>query len=100
MNGGDIERPRAYLSKTIQDRRRRIIQETVKMINEGGLGKLSLSEVSRRAGVARRTIYYGFETRDALIMSAMDEQSDRLEQGAHYQHEHGSLGRVIERICY
>lgn len=100
MNKVEIERSTGYFSKTMQERRRRIVSETIQMINEGGIDTLSLSEVCRRASVARRTIYYAFETRDSLIAAAMEEQMDRLEQGIVYEHQAGTLARVIERICH
>lgn len=100
MKDVELDRSTGYFSKSMQDRRRRIILETIQMINEGGIGNLSLSEVCRRANVARRTIYYAFETRDSLIAAAIEEQTDRLEQGILYEHEVGSLARVIERICH
>jgi len=60
-------RPRAYNSKSMNERRARIIAATLELISQEGLGGVTIRNVSKRAGVALRTLYLYFESREAII---------------------------------
>ncbi|RYM01706.1 TetR/AcrR family transcriptional regulator [Sphingobium indicum] len=53
------------------ERRRRILRETQHMLAEQGLGGFSTMELSRRSGVAQRTIFNAFGNRDNLVALAI-----------------------------
>lgn len=53
-----------------------LIDTAVRLVSEKGMEALSLSEVAREAGVNRTTVYYHFDSREALV-SAVREWSAR-----------------------
>jgi AcrR family transcriptional regulator len=57
--------------------RERIVQASVELIAEQGLGALSMREVARRAGVSHQAPYYYFQDREA-ILGAIAEQGFRM----------------------
>lgn len=58
----------------IDDRVRRskeiVLGTTLDLLTEGGIGGVSVDEVSRRSGVAKTTIYRHWPTRSGLVMEA------------------------------
>jgi AcrR family transcriptional regulator len=57
--------------------RERILQASLALIEEQGLGTLSMREVARRAGVSHQAPYYYFADREA-ILGAIAEQGFRM----------------------
>jgi AcrR family transcriptional regulator len=57
--------------------RERIIQASLELIEQQGLGALSMREVARRAGVSHQAPYYYFADREA-ILGAIAEQGFRM----------------------
>jgi AcrR family transcriptional regulator len=70
------------------DLRRRILHASVALIEQEGLGALSLREVARRAGVSHQAPYHHFADREA-ILGAIAEQGFQVLRDA--------LERVIEQ---
>ena len=58
-----------------------IIAATVRLISEKGVQALSIAAVARAAGVDRKTLYYHFADRDALIETVKDWSSEQLTRG-------------------
>jgi len=58
----------------IDDRVRRskelVLKTTFQLLQEGGIGGVSIDEVARRSGVAKTTIYRHWTSRAALLMDA------------------------------
>ena len=48
----------------------RVLEETYRLLFEGGIGGVSVDEVARRSGVAKTTIYRHWPTRSALVLDA------------------------------
>jgi AcrR family transcriptional regulator len=55
------------------DRRASIIKTVLQLAEEGGYDRIQLREISKRSGIAMRTIYKYFGSREALIASTMAE---------------------------
>lgn len=53
-------------------RRAQIVQAAIDTVNEVGYPRASLSEIARRAGVAKSAIVYYFATKDALLLHVVD----------------------------
>jgi AcrR family transcriptional regulator len=68
--GGDGAAPAEAL-------RERILQASLALIDEGGLGALSMREVARRAGVSHQAPYHYFADREA-ILGALAEHGFRM----------------------
>lgn len=58
-----------------------IIAATVQLISEKGVDALSVAAVARSMGVDRKTVYYHFADREALLESALQWSSDQLTRG-------------------
>lgn len=55
-----------------------LIETAVRLVSDKGMEALSLSEVAREAGVNRTTIYYHFDSRDALVAAVREWSSRQL----------------------
>lgn len=87
-----------YSSPAILDRRRRILEETRSLIAEQGIGDFSMHELCKRAGVAKRTLYNAFQTRERLIGVAIQEYFTDYLTRINYRSPAGTLQRNVERI--
>jgi AcrR family transcriptional regulator len=92
------ERPQTYSSPAIIERRRRILEETRKVIAEQGIAALSMNEIGQRAGVAKRTLYNAFQTRERMIASAIQEYFDEYVSRIAYSSTPGTLQYNLERM--
>ena len=92
------EKPLTYSSPAILARRRRILDETRTLIAEQGIGNFSMNDLCTRAGVAKRTLYNAFQTRERLIATAIQEYFLEYLSRIQYRSEPGTLERSVERI--
>lgn len=60
------------------DVRASILQASIALMNEGGLGALSMREVARRAGVSHQAPYHYFADREAILAELAGDGFDRL----------------------
>ena len=69
----DVEgvRTLVYKSDNIFERRRRVLHEARRLISERSLAEFSIEELCRRAGIARRTFYNAFGSRENVIALAI-----------------------------
>jgi len=65
-------------SATRDDVRAEILEASIQLMNEGGLGALSMREVARRAGVSHQAPYHYFADRGAILAELAGEGFDRL----------------------
>jgi AcrR family transcriptional regulator len=56
--------------RRVQRSKHLVLAETYKLLSEGGIGGVSIDEVSRRSGVSKTTIYRHWPSRSALLMDA------------------------------
>jgi len=78
-------------------RRRRILHETRKLINEVGLEGFSMREVSKRAGVAPKTLYNAYGDRDQLIGIAIREMYDAIQEKLKLETSESTLKGLLNR---
>lgn len=55
-----------------QDTRTRIVEAAEALFYEHGLRSVSVDAIAERAGVTKRTLYYHFDSKDALIAAYLD----------------------------
>ena len=79
------------------ERRRRILHETRKLINEEGLEGFSMRELSKRADVAPKTLYNAFGDRDRLIGLAIREMFDALRYNVKFKTSDKTLSGLLDR---
>ena len=60
------------------DVRAGILNASLQLMNEGGLGSLSMREVARRAGVSHQAPYHYFQDREAILAELSGEGFDQL----------------------
>jgi AcrR family transcriptional regulator len=94
------EKALVYSSPAIHARRRRILDETRKLIAERGLTHFSMDEICKRADVSKRTLYNAFQTKERMIAMAIHEYFDRYISRLPYTHPVGTLQRNIERMVF
>jgi AcrR family transcriptional regulator len=58
--------------------KKRLVDESVRLIDEQGLGALSFREMSRRAGVSHQTPYHHFSNREGILAAIAHEGFVRL----------------------
>jgi AcrR family transcriptional regulator len=82
-----IDAPAAPLGRRQPTRRRNkgfeethalLIDTAIRLMSEKGTEALSLSEVAREAGVNRTTVYYHFESREALLTAVRAWSANQL----------------------
>ena len=92
------EKPQTYSSPAIRARRRRILEETRLLIAEQGLANFNMNELCKRAGVAKRTLYNAFQTREQMIAIAIGEYFQDYIDRIPYTAAPGTLQRNVERL--
>ncbi|WP_150293203.1 TetR/AcrR family transcriptional regulator [Sphingobium estronivorans] len=89
---------RTYNSRSMTERRSRIIAAALAIIEEGGPNSATIRSVSKRAGVALRTLYLYFDNREAMISVAIKEffhQSLELDSS---KNDPATVADVVERL--
>jgi AcrR family transcriptional regulator len=96
-NGGTQERPtpkrsaasgRPALSREFiaQHKQRRIMDALAELTSEQGYEATKISDIVKRAGVARKTLYDNFEGKEEVFLAAFDSACDevvsRVEEGS------------------
>lgn len=84
------------LNKTIATRddvRAGILQASLTLMNEGGLGALSMREVARRAGVSHQAPYHYFQDREAILAELAGDGFDKL-----YDYMVSALGHAKDKV--
>ena len=71
-------RRKTYASAQINERRARILSEALALIIETGSTGFTIQELSRRADVAPRTLYYAFGDKEGVIESAVLDHFSEL----------------------
>jgi AcrR family transcriptional regulator len=92
------DKPQTYSSPAIRARRKRILDETRKLIAEQGLANFNMNELCQRAEVAKRTLYNAFQTREQMIAIAIGEYSQDYIDRIPYTAPAGTLQRNLERL--
>ncbi len=72
--------PRTALQneKIRQDKRRLIMDAALELFANEGFHATSISKITKKAGISKGLMYSYFESKDALLMSIMDESIDEM----------------------
>jgi AcrR family transcriptional regulator len=62
------------------DLRQKVLKASLALIEEGGLDRLSMREVARKAGVSHQAPYHYFDDREAILAELAGEGFSRLGQ--------------------
>jgi AcrR family transcriptional regulator len=72
--------PGARLATNQLKRMRRIVDAAVELAEQGGFEAVRLRDVAERSDVALGTLYKYFRSKEDILLFALDEEVDRLEQ--------------------
>ncbi len=75
-----------------EDVRSEILKASVDLMNEGGIGALSMREVARRAGVSHQAPYHYFSDREAILAELAGRGFDQL-----YDYMISALGQARDK---
>ncbi len=70
--------PSRRRNKGFQETHALLIDTAVRLMSEKGTEALSLSEVAREAGVNRTTVYYHFDSREALLAAVREWSANQF----------------------
>lgn len=62
------------------DLRRQVLKASLELIGQGGLDRLSMREVARKAGVSHQAPYHHFADREAILAALADEGFAKLKE--------------------
>ena len=88
-----------YASPTIKARRHRILSETRKIISEQDIAAATMEEIARRAGVAKRTIYNAFQSKERMIAAAIQQYFDVYAARLTFHTREATVDWMIERLA-
>jgi AcrR family transcriptional regulator len=78
--------------------RRRIIDAAYEVFYKGGFARAGVDAIAETAGVTKRTLYYHFDSKDALIAAVLDAQHElvlaRIQRWA--KRASGDPARIVE----
>jgi len=94
------EKSQVYASAAIVQRRKRILKETRKLIAEVGVQGFSVRQLCLRSGVALRTLYNAFHSKDRLIAIAIREAYDEVERSVEYRTSADTLEGIVDRLVF
>jgi len=87
-----------YKSDNITRRRRRILSETRLLISERGFAGFTIRELCRRAGIAEKTLYNAFGSKEKVIALAIRDYIDEFNEGTSYSFDERTLDGQLERL--
>ena len=90
-----LGRARVYGSLRLIQRGERILEVTREMLSEHGYHGVTMREVAVRAGVAKKTLYDRFASKDELVLSALREVLRGVEARAQAAAEQGGIDAII-----
>lgn len=68
-------------NKGFEETHRELIETAVRLISEKGADSLSVAAVARAAGINRTTVYYHFDSREALLAAVKSWAGAQLDSG-------------------
>ena len=75
------QRPQPRRNKGFDETHREMIETAVRLISEIGVEALSIAALARAMGINRTTVYYHFDSRDALLAAVKAWASEQLVRG-------------------
>ena len=92
------ERSLVYSSPLIHERRQRILKETRKLLAEVGVEGFTIRTLCSRAGVAQRTLYNAFHSKDRIMALAIREAYEDVNSYIRYRTSASTLEGIVDRL--
>lgn len=74
-------RPEPRRNKGFEETHREMIETAVRLISEKGADALSIAALARAMGINRTTVYYHFDSREALLQAVTSWATEELAKG-------------------
>jgi len=91
------EKPLLYSSASMVQRRRRILKEARLLIAESGYENFSVRKLCARSGVAQRTLYNSFHSKDRIITLAIQDAMAEIHENSQYRTDPDTLAGFLDR---
>lgn len=79
--GASNTRPKQGRNRAFDETHREMIETAVRLISEKGAGSLSVAAIAREMGIDRTTVYYHFDSRQALLHAVSSWATEQLAKG-------------------
>lgn len=76
-----VSRTKPRRNKGFEETHRELIETAVRLISEKGADALSIAALARAMGINRTTVYYHFDSRDALLHAVTNWATAELAKG-------------------
>ncbi|MBK6736874.1 MAG: TetR/AcrR family transcriptional regulator [Haliea sp.] len=76
-----VERPEQRRNKGFEDTHQQMIETAVRLISAKGVDSLSIAAIARAMNINRTTVYYHFDSRDALLEAVKHWSAAQLARG-------------------
>lgn len=84
----------------VRETKRRIIDAAYGLFYKGGFARVGVDDIADAAGVTKRTLYYHFASKDALVAAVLEVQNalmlTRIQRWA--RHASGNPATVVEKL--
>lgn len=70
------------MSKKVEETRKRILDSTVELLEDGNPAAVRMADIARRAGITRQALYLHFSTRAELLIAAVQYVDTRYDVDA------------------
>lgn len=91
----DASGPKKRRNRNFDDTHRVLIEKAVELISESGADAVSVSALARATRINRSTVYYHFDSREALIAAVRNWSSEQLAKGVIPDASHrASIGHI------
>lgn len=79
--------------------RKKILAAAAALLDEGGLGAVTMEAIATRAGVGKPTIYRAWPNAQAVAMAAFLERADSTQQGVRMRSPLEELRRQLRKVA-
>jgi AcrR family transcriptional regulator len=84
----------------VRETKRRIIDAAYELFYKGGFARVGVDDIAEAAGVTKRTLYYHFDSKDALVAAVLEVQNalmlTRIQRWA--RRASGDSATVVENL--
>jgi AcrR family transcriptional regulator len=94
----DAPRSLPRRNKGFDETHRDLIETAVRLISESGIGVLSITALAREMGINRTTVYYHFDSREALLEAVKSWAAEQLARGMDFNLSHPERIEHITRF--
>ena len=85
-----------YASPAQAERRKRILRETLKLLQVASPADISMAQIAERSGVSTKTLYNLFKSRNGLLLAAAAQTRADTQSSANVMAAPAGISRILE----